>query len=293
MFQAAVNNISLLPGRRNQDALFVVYGNPPLFIIRAHLVKQGIAALDNPFFGQSVRRLQLFDLLLLMLSRTEHRIKMVEGAGTVSQVKAVHLVPHTYIFDILIDITAFNVVIFKVGHRHHHHVRLKLHHKRYQPFFTDIIRLYLRLFLCNLKNDILRVTCDIMDCQVCVVQQVFDKPFIILIKSAALRVKHKMFIDDGEKPLIVLPFPFCIRVVKAPAFLSPYAAQLFQLLLALFQRLVIHVFFRVNQPVQDIKLDNRKHIACRPVQRYAYGHKPAKVERETYGKSHQSVFIEF
>ena len=129
-----------------------------------------------------------------MLSYTKHGIIVIHRTGPHGEIQAVHTMRYIYVLNLPVYITSLDVIGLKVGHRHHHDVRLQLHHKRNQLFFTDIIWSYPRLLLGKFKHRIFEITCNIMDYQIGILQQIFYHSFIILVKSTALGVEHKMLI---------------------------------------------------------------------------------------------------
>lgn len=64
------------------------------------------------------------------------------------------------------------------------------------------------LLLGQREDSILGIVCDIVDGDVGLFQQIADERLIILIKTAALGIKNKVFVGDAEKALIVGFFSF-------------------------------------------------------------------------------------
>ena len=108
---------------------------------------------------------------------------MIHTALAAGQVVTAHIVGNEHILDILAHIAALDVIIFKVGHGHYHHISLHFHHHSDQLFLTDVIGLDLGLGLCQLKNGIVRVAGDIVNGQVRAAQKLFNDAFEILVKA--------------------------------------------------------------------------------------------------------------
>ena len=77
---------------------------------------------------------------------------MVQSSSMQNHMRAQRIMEQVYIFNILAHIASLYMVILQIRHGHDHHVRIHLHHQRYQLFFTDIVASDPGIAFCFLKK---------------------------------------------------------------------------------------------------------------------------------------------
>ena len=122
------------------------------------------------------------------------------------QVGAVHIMGHINILDILLNIGAFQLIIFQIRRSHDHNVRLHLHHQHNHSILPDIIRLKLIAF--HLEDFILRIACNIVDHDIGSSDNLFYNIFIIFVEAVFFRNRIPPFYRAVSETSYNPPFPY-------------------------------------------------------------------------------------
>ena len=120
-----------------------------------------------------------------------------------------------------------------------------------------------------------------MDGEIALFQQILDNILKILVKAAALGVKHQMLARHGEKPLVIGLFPFFILL--GGACIQPLHRLLFRA--GGGKVFVVDVLFGVYQRIQQRLLGNGQQIAGDPVDAHAHGNEDAQHQGYGNGKA--------
>ena len=105
---------------------------------------------------------------------------MIQRLLSECQVRAVHIVRHIDVLDVLAHKGTLDMKALEIGRRHHDNIRLHLHHQHDQLVLTDII--WLKPVTLHLKNTVLRIARDIADHHVRLLQKSFYDVLVIFVK---------------------------------------------------------------------------------------------------------------
>ena len=253
-FQTAVHDIVLLPGRRDQNMLFLMRRLIRFPVIFDHTIQQAVAPVDQFLGRQTVSFLCLADFLSMMLTDAVYGIVVIHGTGTHGHIQTVHTMRNIDIFNILPYIASLNMEVLNIRHSHDHYVCIHLHHQCDQTFFSDIIRPDLVFFFRQCKDLIFRITGDIVDSQIGMFQEPFDNALIIFIEATALGIKYQMLVHYREETFEIFLLSLGIGIFLEEFLLATNGLQFLQFLFAGLQFLIIHIILGIDGPVQQILL---------------------------------------
>ena len=126
------------------------------------------------------------------------------------------MVRHIDILGVLFYVRALHIGALKIAKRSHHNIGIHFHKKRNQSALAQIIWNQTRLFFGELKNLIVGIGRYIVNMDIGVRQEPFNGTLKVLIKSARLRIEHKVFTDCVEESSIVALLASGIRIALEP-----------------------------------------------------------------------------
>ena len=291
-FDAAVEQVILLPGRTDENLFSDLRLDGSVFVGSDKLFQQRITEFNQCFFLGAVNGFGSLYFFAGVRSDTEYRVKIIQSMLTETHMDAGSVVGHIDIFNILAHKGALDVIIVEIRRSHNHHIGIHFHHHGDHFLHTDVIGLDAWLLLGQREDSILGIVCDIVDGDVGLFQQIADERLIILIKTAALGIKNKVFVGDAEKALIVGFFSFFLFAFAKK---MPFIAKTFQrceFLAAFLQCFVVDIFLGRYHCIECVQLHNSKQIAGYPIQRDTGGNEKAQIKGKPDGKRHGAVFIE-
>ena len=290
-----IQQIVLLPRGSDEDLLLACGYVLGLFCRTCldQLVGEGVTELHQGLFGQTVDLLGGSDLSGHVGTGAEDGIEFIQSSLAEAHVNTHHIMGDVDVLHVLLHQGALDEILVEIGGGHDHHVCLQLHHQGDELLEANVVGLDPRLLLGDLEDHVARIVGDVMDGHTGLLQERVNDGLEVLVESALLGVEDHVLVHDGEKPLVVLLFPCQILLVCRG--MLTVAVQLFQLLqgaAALFQLLIIHVFFGVDHGVEDIHLHDGEDVTRYPVHGDSRGNADTQVQGDTHRHHHESVLAE-
>ena len=148
------------------------------------------------------------------------------------------------------------------------------------------------IFFGEIKDLVVVITCDVVDGDIGVFQDIFDDTFVIFIETATFGIKDKFFVRDREETFIIGVFFFDLFGSAASGGFC-LLSNFFEFFSGALEFFIIDVFFRVDKDIEEILLENSKEVRSGPVEGDTGLNKEAKIEGETDGEDEHTDFVEF